>query len=621
MLGGQTARDAQGTPVPEAAAGGHEEGSAGARVLHGGDDPRPSGASGASLHRDGAHPLGGVPNRRWLAVLALLLLALNLARLLAFRFFPSEDGPIHLEIAMVLGELWRGGEGGVADYFRLNPSPQPNWLVYLALTPLARMFGPLAAEKALLAGYVVLLPVSLVYALGALRREGLFWALLAFPLTFNYLAHLGFYNFSYSLALMLFTLGYWLRRREGLRGRATFGLALLLLATGVAHPVTLGSLLVTLGVLTVWSVGQERLAAAGTGGASLSAAGWLARVARRLWPLCLAALPPVALSAVLFTGPTAGEPAYRMPLVSLVKVLAMLHSLVSYDRREIALAVATGALLGGAAVAVWVARRRLAAVPDRGQPGAPVALPTPRRVTIAWSDGLLLAIAALLVLYFVVPTGFAGGGFFSQRLQLHMLLLAILWLADQPASVALRRTVVTGTVALSLGWAALHFAAYARLDRLLAEYVSLAPHLPPGSTVLSLSFVEEDDRPTAPGAVLKVQPFMHAAGYLAAERNLVDLGCYQADRGYFPILYRDAVNPYRHLASDGDLESAAGLDLLAYEETGGRVDHVVLWGLWGERRERPDVRPLLRQLERGYERIAVTGPVGVGELHRRRAEL
>lgn len=566
--------------------------------------------------RDGeatASPAGG--SRGWLVALALLLLALNLARLLAFRFFPSEDGPIHLEIAMAIGELWRDGEPGIARYFRLNPSPQPNWLVYLALTPLSRVLGPLPAERLLLAGYALLLPAAQWYALGALRRAGRYWVLLAFPLTFNYLAHLGFYNFSYSLALFLLTLGWWLRRREALRGLAWWGLAGLLLATGVAHAVSLGAVLVVLGALAVWSEALPRWrregdAADGAGGtAGRESAGgdppqrgWIAALWRRLWPLGLASLPPVALTLVLFTGPTAGEPAYRMSLASLVKTLGMLHSLVSYDRREIALSLALGAVLAVAGLAAIRGRWR-----GRG-----------RAARVAWSDGLLVAAAALLVLYFAIPTGFAGGGFFSQRLQLHMLLLAILWLADQPVGAAVRRGVVAATVVLSVAWAGLHLGAYAKLDRLLAEYVSLAPRLPRGSTVLSLSFVEEPDRPSAPGAVLKVQPFMHAAGYLAAERSLVDLGCYQADRGYFPILYRDAVNPYRHLSRIGDLESPEGLDLAGYERTGGRVDHVVLWGLWGERRTRPDVQDLLAQLAAGYERVAVTAPLGMGELWRRR---
>jgi len=149
--------------------------------------------------------------------------------------------------------------------------------------------------------------------------------------------------------------------------------------------------------------------------------------------------------------------------------------------------------------------------------------------------------------------------------------------------------------------------------------VSLAPRLAPGSTILSLSFVEPHHRPSAPGAAYKVWPFVHAAGYLAAERRLVDLACYQAERSYFPVRYRDEVNPYRFLTATGDLEeSPAGVDLLAYERTGGRVDYVVLWGLWGERRTRADVQPLLRQLAAAYERVEVTRPRGMGELYRRR---
>lgn len=567
-----------------------------------GSDARPSGDPDA-------HPTGGAGagERRALALVCVALLAVNLARLLLFRFFPTDDGPIHLEIARVLDALWRGEEGAIVRYFRLNPSPQPNWLVYLALVPLSRLFGPLAAEKALLAGYVVLLPAAFAYALGALRSEGRHWLVLAFPLTFNYLVHLGFYNFSYSLALFLLGVGWWLRRRDGVGRGATLALAGLLLVTGLAHAVSLGALLVTLGALAVWPLVSERLAgpreaASGTAPAA-PREGWRHALSARLLPLGLAALPPLTLSAVLFTGPTAGEPPYRMSVASLVKVLAMLHSLVSYDRREIALSLLLAVLLAGAGAAA--VRRRLREAAAGGPP-------------LRGSDGLLLAAGALLVLYFAVPTGFAGGGFFSQRLQLHMLLLAILWLADQPAGPALRRVVVAGGTALALGWAALHYTTYARLEPLLAEYVALGPLLAPGSTVLSLSFVEEHDDPAAPGVVFKPQPFAHAAGYLTALHGVVDLGCYQADRGYFPILYRDEVNPYRHLASDADLETPTGIDLLAYERTGGRVDQVVLWGLRGRLRDRSDVLPLLAQLASGWERVAVSEPLGLGELYRRR---
>jgi hypothetical protein len=291
-----------------------------------------------------------------------------------------------------------------------------------------------------------------------------------------------------------------------------------------------------------------------------------------------------------------------MPFASLIKVLAGLHSLVSYDHRELALAAGVGLLLAaGAAAALW--HRRLAA-------GA--------RFALAWSDGLLLAVGALLCLYLVVPTGFAGGGFFSQRLQLQMVLLFVVWLADQEVGTNLRRWGAAAVVALAAGWTVLHGLAYARLDRLLVEYTSLAGQIEPGSTVLSLSFLGHSPQPTASGAVFKGRPFTHAAGYLAVERRLVDLGLYQADRGYFPVVYRDELNPYRHLTSDGELESPAGVDLLAYERTGGSVDYVVLWARREADAGEGGAARLLAQLASHYELVTVTAPAGLGELYRRR---
>ena len=352
--------------------------------------------------------------RRAFLLLVAGLMALNLAPLVAFRFFPSQDGPIHLEMALVLDQL-RQGDVTFARYFELNPRLQPNLLVHLPLVPLAKLLTAGAAEKLLLALYVVAFPAALGYALTAVRREALHWLPLAFPLTYSYLLHLGFYNFCYGLALSLLALGYWLRRRDELRGRRAVWLAVWILATGLAHAVALGVLLLVLAVLTGWAIRRERAAAVQ---GSLPLPSLRRVVLRRLLPLAAGALPPVVLVASFFAG-AAAEPAYRMGWVSLVKVLAMLHSLVSFSPWEIAVSLGIGALVAAAAIAALRARRRAGG---------------------GWrdSDGLLLAAAAVLLLYFLVPTGFAGGGFFSQRLQLYLLLLVVPcgWRASRRARAA-----------------------------------------------------------------------------------------------------------------------------------------------------------------------------------------
>ena len=45
-------------------------------------------------------------------------------------------------------------------------------------------------------------------------------------------------------------------------------------------------------------------------------------------------------------------------------------------------------------------------------------------------------------------------------------------------------------------------------------------------------------------------PFVHAGGYIAARKRLVDLSLYEANENYFPFYYRPALNPFLHLAPD-----------------------------------------------------------------------
>ena len=119
----------------------------------------------------------------------------------------------------------------------------------------------------------------------------------------------------------------------------------------------------------------------------------------------------------------------------------------------------------------------------------------------------------------------------------------------------------------------------------------------------------------------KVRPYLHAIGHAAAERRLVDLTNYQADQGYFPLLYRPELNPYRHLVPDGlAVEDAPRqIDLERYARRGGRVDAVLLWG----RRvstHADEAEPLLRQLAGGYDLVFTSRPRGLAELYLRRAE-
>ena len=87
------------------------------------------------------------------------------------------------------------------------------------------MLGADAAEKALVAAYVVLLPLALRYALRGVDPRADWLAVVAVPFTPHYLFTYGFYNLCLGLGLGLLVVGLALRQRDGWTPRTTALLA------------------------------------------------------------------------------------------------------------------------------------------------------------------------------------------------------------------------------------------------------------------------------------------------------------------------------------------------------------------------------------------------------------
>jgi hypothetical protein len=97
---------------------------------------------------------------------------------------------------------------------------------------------------------------------------------------------------------------------------------------------------------------------------------------------------------------------------------------------------------------------------------------------------------------------------------------------------------------------------------------------------------------------------LFAAGYVAGERGVVDLHNYEARTKYFPFLYREELNPFKHIWKNKSLYKMPRVDFLSYpERTGGTVDYVLLWGLREDQRGSEDVHSTMEQLRDGYELI------------------
>src|SRR5436189_240682 len=75
-------------------------------------------------------------------------------------YFGSQDGPAHLQNAQLLLHAMSGQGGRWQEFYAINPRPVPNWVGHLVLAGLMSIFSPLVAEKLLVSGYLILLPIA-----------------------------------------------------------------------------------------------------------------------------------------------------------------------------------------------------------------------------------------------------------------------------------------------------------------------------------------------------------------------------------------------------------------------------------------------------------------------------
>jgi hypothetical protein len=107
----------------------------------------------------------------------MVLLAILLLPIWVFSYFPTQDGPAHVDNAAALHYYVRGSESLLHEYYRLNLRLVPNWFTNVIIAGLIGFVSPIVAEKILISSYIILLPVSIRYALGAVNQASTFLAL------------------------------------------------------------------------------------------------------------------------------------------------------------------------------------------------------------------------------------------------------------------------------------------------------------------------------------------------------------------------------------------------------------------------------------------------------------
>ena len=519
------------------------------------------------------------------ALFGVLLLLHALPMWLVPRF-PSQDGPLHVENVVA---LLHSHTPLLARYYVANWGAQPNWITQAMLAGLLRVLAPATAEKAILTGYVLLLPLAFRAALPRGTRG--WWASLGvFPFVHAFPFQMGFWNFCWGLALCFAALAVWRRRRGRLsRGRAS-ALAALVVLLFFAHLVAFAAFAVVVAAMLGWSAALGwRRSRGHPARRRLVLRGYAARAGA-----AAAVVAPGSALVIAWLAAHRSQASARIPLPELAAKLAGLYALVAVDRRELFLAAAVALAVAIAVVHLLLARA-----------SRPL-----RRV-----DGWLVAAAAFAALYFLVPDVVASGAYVSDRMALLAFLCALAWAGTGAAPLPPVRRAGIALAALAVLLLGVRVEKEREIARYVDEYLQAAEVVPPGSVMLPIAFSPHgpDD---AQGRRLgyRTKPFLHVAGWIVAERGGVDLDNSQANTDQCPVRFREGRNPFRTIApSPGAMEGAP--PCLALQEgdpaTGEPIPWVLVWGATPKPAATPCGRMIRADLEDGYERVFVSGMLEV----------
>jgi len=535
----------------------------------------------------------------------LLLLILILAHLIpiwVFQFFPSQDGPTHIENANIILDYFHPDRSIFREYYIFNKHLEPTSLGHFVLAGLLYLLPILTAEKIFLSGYIILLPLSIRYALKGIRPDSGFLAFLMFPFIYNYPLHMGFYSFSYSLSVFFFLVGYWIRNREQLTLPKTVRLAFLSLLLYFCHIVSLVMAYVGIALLTLWLVLFDLTEDKTESRFDLQVL-WKS-FGGRVVPLISAFLPTVILAVTFLfrRGVESPEIGIRRSFHWLLKDLIQMESLVSFQKEESFCSIGLGILFAGLLLYLVVSKIR-------------------RRRPDRW-DGLLAVVLGYALIYFFAPNAMSEGSFITDRLNLYPFFPLLLWFGVPSYLRGVKWGTMLVAVVITAASLGLHTLKYSELNNYLAEYLSGMHLIEPNKTLLPLAFDSRGHGPDGRVLSLKVRPFLHASGYIAAQRHVVEFTNYEAGAyRYFPVLFRSNLNPYDYIGiKDRSIVwEPPQVDFLTYgNRTGGRVDYVLVWGIQERQRNHEATKSIDRQLKMGYELVYSSPRTGLMQLYKRK---
>ena len=497
-------------------------------------------------------------------VTVIVLLVLHLLPVWGFKYFPTQDGASHIYNAYVVKEYHKHENYRLREVYELNATIFPNWTSHALLAGLMYVFPPLVCEKIVLSLCIGLLPLSLFYFLNGIAKRNTVFGLVGFIYAYNYMLHMGFYNFVLSMSLFFFTMGYWWRVKDKLRMTNIVVIYISLLVTYLTHYHSYALLIMCLTFFALYASVYDAL--------------------RRIWgyketsqPLIqrlkdgvitlkpaltfIGALIPayfILFSYYFYLSNTYGSNSEHKGFEWLTDYFFAMKSLVAFRDDHVLIGRVLLGLFAIAFVLTVINRIRQCHEKELGERGE-------RLWTHAVSqmDGFLLMAVFITAMYFIAPWSGYSGGWINDRFHLYIFLVLLPFFAINVHR-HINYAVAGVIIALSFWHLGYNIHTYTLLNRDITNALSLASMNEKDTTFMNrgiingISLASMNEKNTIlmsePGEwggfsdslgfePKYVEPFGHIECLLVVNKGIAYLDNYEADTDHFPLRYKQRELP------------------------------------------------------------------------------
>lgn len=471
-----------------------------------------------------------------------LVLVLHLFPVVYMSPFVTLDGPAHLYNAQLMKSLLSSENTRVHHFFEFNQFPHPNWSGHFLLLILLYVVPPLMAEKILLLLLIVVSATGFRKLIKTVEPSAVWLSWMYFPFLMSFPFLLGFYNFSFALALLPWWLSLWLKNQNKSKSlKLTCQVILFLILLYFSHLVIflLAGLFAGIISLMIRDTDQK------------------ITLFNKISYLFICSLPGIVLT-ILFLN-SSGTEGYRgeisrLPVAQLFNDILYSRMFIAYDyTSEKKITILFTALMVFLTITGFIYR-------------------TIHKLTGIFTTILLISLA----LIFIMPDSMASGGILSVRLVQLFFTAWILWLATLRLPYKIQVAGAAITTLFSSTMLTYHYRVQLELNQSAREFITFSNQLEENKVLLPLNYSAN---------------WMHSnlSCYLGTAKNIVVLDNYEATHDLFPLKWRAGMDPEIHMGNHVSSNHPCVQILKSESATKVQVDYISKWQSPGEYKDSCDL--------------------------------